>query len=60
LDKFADVEIQEYTSVNNYIPSVYYEPLLEAENETFQYYCYVVSTLLTEGEILSEGNLDSK
>ena len=39
---------------------MYYEPLLEAENETFQYYCYVVATLLTEGEILSEGNLDSK
>lgn len=39
---------------------IYYEPLLEAENETFHYYSSVISTLLTDGEILSEGNVESK
>lgn len=42
------------------IPYVYHEPLLEAENQTFNYYTHMISTLLTYGEILSEGNLESK
>ncbi|CAK75656.1 unnamed protein product (macronuclear) [Paramecium tetraurelia] len=60
IDQLQNVVESEYSSLQNYIPLIYYEPLLEAENETFHYYSSVVSTLLTDGEILSEGNVESK
>ncbi|CAD8152835.1 unnamed protein product [Paramecium octaurelia] len=50
IDQLQNVVVSEYSSLQNYIPLIYYEPLLEAENETFHYY----------SKILSEGNVESK